>query len=1159
MLAERRKSLVFIIFALFACLFATACAQSQTGESGTDEQVASAQSTTKGVNFAGNKAPAASYFGKREFEQPIYDASKLRDEYVTDVDPGSYTLMIYLDGADLEDPNGGSCPASATIEALSHLNIDADKVKIVVFTGGSKSWGLEGLEGSGNYIISYEASPDGEGLTTIRYGDAGTKMNMGDPATLTAFLDTAVDKFPADHYALVFWDHGGGPLGGCESDENYQGDMLTLKELDEAFGKSPFGKGEKLDWIGFDCCLMASVELAEVLDDYAYYMVASQESETGLTLSTAEQVERYGSAWVYDFINVLNDTSSPVKVTTSAIDRFADGQENIIRDWQDEFLREGGGHVEYTQSLIDLGKTDNVSSAMNELFSAMKRDLARGSFSEQARIRSYVKEYAEGSESINDLVDLGYLAWAYEELYPAEAGLLEEAIGELVLYQRTNVAEATGVSLYFPFSDGQLYASVYEGLNTCSGYEEYLEEFTDMLANGDDNVSPVPDGQDETVDTSSGASSASASSAETEDNGSLSPERPDGDNNQDDASGDGASIEDPIDSSDLSNSQESESAGGTGSDSDFGNPSDEGSEYESAQQDEYAIQLTEDQQKALSHVSYNVLKKGSDDDKWSGGNGMYSMLLQDCQVAADGKGVVHIAKNQALLALVGEGGRQVTWPFKQVSCGVQTAKYQSLATTLDGPFGAAAWTDSIPATIKVTEKLGLGGLNISAITYRDDSNKVYGKADADMDKYDYLYNWVQPCRPADDADMPAWEWETWDGAVASGLAIDSMPEVDVVTTSELQGDYVAQVIITDVQGRKKALGLYELDSAPKPKEETESIGGFTCTFDVYDDHAVIVSADGDGKEFAVPDECEGKPVTEIGDGAFRDCDVKSVSVPGSVKVIGFGAFANTLEEAVLSDGVEKLSAGAFSGCKALTDIALPQSLTSIGDGAFRGCENLGSLEIPSGVTYIGDGAFEECSRLKGLTVAQGSLSFKVEESEDGNVLFTADGTELVACPGLFHSSYTVPEGTVRIRDRAFNGSYSESIGGSGQGDGHSVVGYGLAQVKFPGTLKEIGDAAFFRCNRLEDIDLPAGLEIIGMEAFGSTDLTGTIGLGSVRLKRDVIDEVVIGKNVRWIGQGAFNSFEVKEFVVEKGNWYFTTKNGKLMTRDGKREIDVYGD
>jgi len=74
----------------------------------------------------------------------------------------------------------------------------------------------------------------------------------------------------------VFWDHGGGSLTGVCLDEQHGG-SLTLPEIDEALSKA----GTRMDVVGFDTCLMATLENAQMMARHADYLVASEETEPG--------------------------------------------------------------------------------------------------------------------------------------------------------------------------------------------------------------------------------------------------------------------------------------------------------------------------------------------------------------------------------------------------------------------------------------------------------------------------------------------------------------------------------------------------------------------------------------------------------------------------------------------------------------------------------------------------------------------------------------------------------------------------------------------------------------------------------------------------------------------------------------------------------------
>lgn len=94
-------------------------------------------------------------------------------------------------------------------------------------------------------------------------------------------------------------------------------------------------------------------------------------------------------------------------------------------------------------------------------------------------------------------------------------------------------------------------------------------------------------------------------------------------------------------------------------------------------------------------------------------------------------------------------------------------------------------------------------------------------------------------------------------------------------------------------------------------------------------------------------------------------DVNYVSVAGSVKEIGVGAFSDctSLETVTINEGLTRLKKEVFSGCCSLREINIPGSLQSIGEWAFRGCKNLKELKIPGSVTEICAESFLDCPNL----------------------------------------------------------------------------------------------------------------------------------------------------------------------------------------------------
>ena len=179
----------------------------------------------------------------------------------------------------------------------------------------------------------------------------------------------------------------------------------------------------------------------------------------------------------------------------------------------------------------------------------------------------------------------------------------------------------------------------------------------------------------------------------------------------------------------------------------------------------------------------------------------------------------------------------------------------------------------------------------------------------------------------------------------------------------------------------------------------------------------------------IPSEINGTPVTTIGNAAFRDSSVTSVTIPASVTEIGANAFAGctnltsvtyggdwsnltiqsgnpAVEDAAKDAANEQLfdfkfilnntaviviryngtaadvtipsrykgkpvtmiDHAAFHDNSAVTSVTIPDSVTSISDDAFGFCSQLTNISIPNSVTFIGFSAFNSCTSLKSITL-----------------------------------------------------------------------------------------------------------------------------------------------------------------------------------------------
>lgn len=219
------------------------------------------------------------------------------------------------------------------------------------------------------------------------------EVNMVAGAVLADFVIWAREHYKADRYALILWGHGNGyrrigpetsqepcdeedappagarlskpitlpmgtlapPVRGTSSDWTTRGeDMLYTSELTAAL-QLALGKGNQLDLIGFDTCLMGMTEVAYAMRDVAKVMISSEDLEPG-------------EGW--DYTRWL----APLIANPSAYDARSLAR-LIVRSYKDS-MREGS-FEDRTLAAIDLTQTGDLVDLLSTLSGALIRDLGR--------------------------------------------------------------------------------------------------------------------------------------------------------------------------------------------------------------------------------------------------------------------------------------------------------------------------------------------------------------------------------------------------------------------------------------------------------------------------------------------------------------------------------------------------------------------------------------------------------------------------------------------------------------------------------------------------------------------------------------------------------------------------------------------------------------
>ena len=364
-----------------------------------------------------------------------------------------WTLMIYLCGSDLESE---SAMASMNLEEMCNASIP-ENVNVLVETGGSSAWYWDGI---GTDVLGRYQVLDG----VLEEVETEELASMGDPATLTNFIQWGVANYPSEHYGVILWDHGGGNADGVCYDELYDSDNLMLPELGSALRDA----GSMLDFIGFDACLMASMETASAISGTGYYMVASEETEPGL-------------GWDYEvMLNALGENPS----------MQGDELGQIVCDAFLEKCTRLDCADEATLSVVDLSQTGTLNAAFNEYTGGMA--LAANDVQTLNSVASgadRTESYGGNTdkEGYGNMIDLADLVANTQDYVQMDGKALLSAIDEAVVYSvhgpgREN---ANGISVFYPIGATEDELSLYMENSDNIPYLQYIAAVTDTYGDVD--------------------------------------------------------------------------------------------------------------------------------------------------------------------------------------------------------------------------------------------------------------------------------------------------------------------------------------------------------------------------------------------------------------------------------------------------------------------------------------------------------------------------------------------------------------------------------------------------------------------------------------------------------------------------------------------------
>jgi len=286
------------------------------------------------------------------------------------------------------------------------------------------------------------------------------ELNMGHPANLSNFITWGVTNYPARKYALIFSDHGGAwpAFGGDESTES--DNFLDMKKFKQALSQGLKQAGlPKFDLIGFDACLMQTLETAATFRPFADYFIASEETEPG-------------HGWDYRSLQVLRDNpdTTPVQLGKAIINGF-EGE-----------AKANESDNEITLSMLDLSKLPRIESLLKNL--RLQAGLAiKANSPDIGRARAKANAYGKNPNPAGcvNTIDLGHFAALLEKNDPKFApacGQLRKALSDAVIYMKNGSGQrnSTGLAVYFP-DEKKYYDADYDQLPEAGIWRDFLYSY----------------------------------------------------------------------------------------------------------------------------------------------------------------------------------------------------------------------------------------------------------------------------------------------------------------------------------------------------------------------------------------------------------------------------------------------------------------------------------------------------------------------------------------------------------------------------------------------------------------------------------------------------------------------------------------------------------
>jgi hypothetical protein len=356
-------------------------------------------------------------------------------------DSTKWTFMVYIDG-------DNNLEAAAIDDFLEMAQVGSnDEMEIIVQMDRRSGYntGYNDWTDTRRFRIVKGSVPSD--APELNLGEA----NMGDPAVLQDFVEWGVNNYPAEHYALVIWNHGDGwrlmkqtlsdtsvlrmsrgeeetAVARAIASDDTDNDILYMREVQDALtgARDRNNTMVKLDIIGFDACLMGMVEVGYAIRNNTLFAVGSEETEPF-------------NGWPYD--EIMSDLQNNTDYTPKDLAGM------IVTKYNGSYSGQSG----VTQSAIEISHLSNLVSSINHFC-----DVANTEWNVLKTARTNSIQYHPGFYSfwgvdLWDFADQVYGNVANTNIRTA-ALEIKTAINQLVTNElhSGDMNGSYGIAIYFP-------------------------------------------------------------------------------------------------------------------------------------------------------------------------------------------------------------------------------------------------------------------------------------------------------------------------------------------------------------------------------------------------------------------------------------------------------------------------------------------------------------------------------------------------------------------------------------------------------------------------------------------------------------------------------------------------------------------------------------